>query len=156
MKSFNWLLVLSVLSCIGCSSPVHEDGRGCAFVSDSIQYRVEFMSAGCVRILSFPESDTLVTRRLVVDSEKPAFKDYKWEDTGQKLVFRTRELSVAFDKADAAFTFQETSTGKLLLKEKGDRRARNFKRSVAGGEQCLEVTQRFVPTEDEAIYGLGQ
>ena len=79
------------------------------------------MSAGCVRILSFPESDTLVTRRLVVDSEKPAFKDYKWEDTGQKLVFRTRELSVAFDKADAAFTFQETSTGKLLLKEKGDR-----------------------------------
>ena len=34
--------------------------------------------------------------------------------------------------------------------------ARNFKRSVAGGEQCLEVTQRFVPTEDEAIYGLGQ
>lgn len=67
----------------------------------------------------FPESDTLVTRRLVVDSEKPAFKDYKWEDTGQKLVFRTRELSVAFDKADAAFTFQETSTGKLLLKEKG-------------------------------------
>lgn len=55
-----------------------------------------------------------------------------------------------------AFTFQETSTGKLLLKEKGDRKARNFKRSVAGGEQCLEVTQRFVPTEDEAIYGLGQ
>ena len=119
MKSFNWLLVLSVLSCIGCSSPVHEDGRGCAFVSDSIQYRVEFMSAGCVRILSFPEGDTLVTRRLVVDSEKPAFKDYKWEDTGQKLLFRTRELSVVFDKADAAFTFQETSTGKLLLKEKG-------------------------------------
>ena len=120
MKSLNnWLLVLSVLSCFGCSSPVHEDDRGCAFVSDSIQYRVEFMSAGCVRILSFPEGDTLVTRRLVVDSEKPAFKDYKWEDTGQKLLFRTRELSVVFDKADVAFTFQETSTGKLLLKRKG-------------------------------------
>ena len=88
MKSFNWLLVLSVLSCIGCSSPVHEDGRGCAFVSDSIQYRVEFMSAGCVRILSFPEGDTLVTKRLVGDSEKPAFKDYKWEDTGQKLLLQ--------------------------------------------------------------------
>ena len=104
----------------------------------------------------FPKVIRWVTKRLVVDSEKPAFKDYKWEDTGQKLLFRTRELSVVFDKADAAFTFQETSTGKLLLKEKGDRKARNFKRSVAGGEQCLEVTQRFVPTEDEAIYGLGQ
>ncbi|MEB3375381.1 hypothetical protein SFC43_26495 [Bacteroides sp. CR5/BHMF/2] len=56
---------------------------------------------------------------MVVDAEKPAFKDYKWEDTGQKLFFRTRELSVAFDKADAAFTFQEISTGKLLLKRKG-------------------------------------
>ena len=102
-----------------------------------IQYRVEFMSAGCVRILSFPEGDTLVTKRLVGDSEKPAFKDYKWEDTGQKLLFRTRELSVVFDKADAAFIFQETSTGKLLLKEKGDRKARNFKRSVAGGNRCI-------------------
>ena len=50
-----------------------------------------------MRILSFPEGDTLVTKRLVVDSEKPAFKDYKWEDTGQKLLFRTRELSVVFD-----------------------------------------------------------
>ena len=86
----------------------------------------------------------------MVDSEKPAFKDYKWEDTGQKLLFRTRELSVVFDKADAAFIF-ETSTGKLL-KEKGDRKARNFKRSVAGGEQCLEVTQCFVPTEDEVPF----
>ncbi len=37
------------------------------------QYRVEFMSAGCVRILSFPEGDTLVTKRLVVDSEKAGF-----------------------------------------------------------------------------------
>ena len=157
MKSLkNWLLVLSVLSCFGCSSSVHEDGRGCAFVSDSIQYRVEFMSEGCVRILSFPEGDTLVTKRLVVDSQKPAFKDYKWKDTGQQLIFSTRELSVAFDKEDAAFTFQEVSTGKLLLKEKEAKKARHFKRSVAGGEQCLEVTQRFVPTDDEAIYGLGQ
>ena len=157
MKSLkNWLLVLSVLSCFGCSSPVHEDGRGCAFVSDSIQYRVEFMSEGCVRILSFPEGDTLVTKRLVVDSQKPAFKDYKWKDTGQQLIFSTRELSVAFDKEDAAFTFQEVSTGKLLLKEKEAKKARHFKRSVTGGEQCLEVTQRFVPTDDEAIYGLGQ
>lgn len=94
MKSLNnWLLVLSVLSCFGCSSPVHEDDRGCAFVSDSIQYRVEFMSAGCVRILSFPEGDTLVTKDWWL-IRKAGFKDYKWEDTGQKLLFRTRELSV--------------------------------------------------------------
>ena len=53
-----------------------------------------------MRILSFPEGDTLVTKRLVVDSQKPAFKDYKWKDTGQQLIFSTRELSVAFDKEE--------------------------------------------------------
>lgn len=63
---------------------------------------------------------------------------------------------MSFDKSDEAFTFREASTGKLLLKEKDRRKARNFKRSEVGGEQCLEVTQRFIPTDEEAIYGLGQ
>ena len=157
MKSLKyWLLVLGILSCFGCSSSIHEDNRGCSFICDSIQYRVEFMSAGCVRILSYPEGDTLVTKRLVVDVEKPTFTDYKWEETEQAFVFCTHELLVSFDKSDEAFTFREASTGKLLLKEKDRRKARNFKRSEVGGEQCLEVTQRFIPTDDEAIYGLGQ
>lgn len=157
MKSLKyWLLVLGILSCFGCSSSIHEDNRGCSFICDSIQYRIEFMSAGCVRILSYPEGDTLVTKRLVVDVEKPTFTDYKWEETEQAFVFCTHELLVSFDKSDEAFTFREASTGKLLLKEKDRRKARNFKRSEVGGEQCLEVTQRFIPTDEEAIYGLGQ
>ena len=157
MKSLKyWLLVLGILSCFGCSSLIHEDNRGCSFICDSIQYRIEFMSAGCVRILSYPEGDTLVTKRLVVDVEKPTFTDYKWEETEQAFVFCTHELLVSFDKSDEAFTFREASTGKLLLKEKDRRKARNFKRSEVGGEQCLEVTQRFIPTDEEAIYGLGQ
>lgn len=135
----HWLLALSVLSWFGCSSSVNEDDRGCSFICDSIQYRVEFVSAGCVRILSHPEGDTLITRRLVVDAEKPTFKDYRYEETKQAFIFRTHELSVTFDKANAAFTFHEASTGRLLLKEKDHKKARNFKRSEAGGEQCLEV-----------------
>ena len=71
------------------------------------------MSEGCVRILSFPEGDTLVTKRLVVDSQKPAFKDYKWKDTGQQLIFSTRELSVAFDKEDASRSYGNTVLNKL-------------------------------------------
>ena len=152
MKSLKyWLLVLGILSCFGCSSSIHEDNRGCSFICDSIQYRIEFMSAGCVRILSYPEGDTLVTKRLVVDVEKPTFTDYKWEETEQAFVFCTHELLVSFDKSDEAFTFREASTGKLLLKEKDRRKARSFKRSEVGGEQCLEVTQRFIPTDEEAI-----
>ena len=151
-----WLLVSSALSWFGCSSSVNEDGRGCSFICDSVQYRVEFMSAGCVRILSYPEGDTLVTKRLVVDAEKPTFKDYRYAETKQTFVFRTHELSVTFDKVNAAFIFHEASTGRLLLKEKDHKKARDFKRSEAGGEQCLEVIQRFIPTADEAIYGLGQ
>ncbi|NDV66963.1 TIM-barrel domain-containing protein [Bacteroides sp. 224] len=157
MKRFNyWLFIIAVLSWFGCSSSIQEDSRGCSFVCDSILYRIEFMSEGCVRILSYPKGDTLVTQRLVVDASKPTFKDYTSEETGQTFVFRTHELSVTFNKKEAAFTFQEVSTGKVLLKEKGNQKARNFKRSEAGGEPCLEVTQWFIPTPDEAIYGLGQ
>lgn len=157
MKIFNnWLLVLCALACFSCSSSVSRDEKGCTFVCDSIRYRVEFKSAGCVRILSYPEGDTLVTKRLVVDMEKPSFEDYKWKKTSEAYVFSTDELSISFDKENAAFSFTEAPTGRLLLKEKEGRKARLFKRSEAGGEQCLEVTQRFVPTKDEALYGLGQ
>lgn len=157
MKIFNnWLLVLYALACFSCSSSVSKDEKGCTFVCDSIHYRVEFKSAGCVRILSYPEGDTLVTKRLVVDTEKPSFKDYKWKETNGEYIFSTNELSVVFDKTNASFSFKEATTGRLLLKEKEDRKARVFNRSEAVGEQCLEVTQRFVPTKDEAIYGLGQ
>lgn len=157
MKIFNnWLLVLCALACFSCSSSVNRDEKGCTFVCDSICYRVEFKSAGCVRILSYLEGDTLVTKRLVVDMEKPSFEDYKWKETSEAYVFSTDELSISFDKENAAFFFTEAPTGRLLLKEKEGRKARLFKRSEAGGEQCLEVTQRFVPTKDEALYGLGQ
>lgn len=157
MKIFNnWLLVLCALACFSCSSSVSRDEKGCTFVCDSIRYRVEFKSAGCVRILSYPEGDTLVTKRLVVDMEKPSFEDYKWKETSEAYVFSTDELSISFDKENAAFSFTEAPTGRLLLKEKEGRKARVFKRSEVGGEQCLEVTQRFVPTKDEALYGLGQ
>lgn len=157
MKIFNnWLLVLYALACFSCSSSVSKDEKGCTFVCDSIRYRVEFKSAGCVRILSYPEGDTLVTKRLVVDTEKPSFEDYKRKETNGEYIFSTNELSVIFDKINASFSFKEASSGRLLLKEKENRKARVFNRSEAGGEQCLEVTQRFVPTKDEAIYGLGQ
>lgn len=157
MKIFNnWLLVLYALACFSCSSSVSKDEKGCTFVCDSIRYRVEFKSAGCVRILSYPEGDTLVTKRLVVDTEKPSFEDYKRKETNREYIFSTNELSVIFDKINASFSFKEASSGRLLLKEKENRKARVFNRSEAGGEQCLEVTQRFVPTKDEAIYGLGQ
>lgn len=157
MKIFNnWLLVLYALACFSCSSSVSKDEKGCTFVCDSIRYRVEFKSAGCVRILSYPEGDTLVTKRLVVDTEKPSFEDYKRKETNGEYIFSTNELSVIFDKINASFSFKEASSGRLLLKEKENRKARVFNRSEAGGEQCLEVAQRFVPTKDEAIYGLGQ
>lgn len=157
MKIFNtWLLVLCALGCFSCTSSVSRDEKGCTFVCDSIRFRVEFKSAGCVRILSYPDGDTLVTKRLVVDMEKPSFQDYKWKETNEAYVFSTDELSITFDKANAAFSFKEASSGRLLLKEKENRKARVFNRSEAGGEQCLEVTQRFVPTKDEALYGLGQ
>lgn len=157
MKIFNnWLLVLYALACFSCSSSVSKDEKGCTFVCDSIRYMVEFKSAGCVRILSCPEGDTLVTKRLVVDTEKPSFEDYIRKETNGEYIFSTDELSVVFDKTNASFSFKEATTGRLLLKEKEGRKARVFNRSEAGGEQCLEVTQRFVPTKDEAIYGLGQ
>ena len=156
VNSWLWLLLIGAFSFWGCSSSVNREERGCSFLHDSIHYKVEFMSVGCVRILSYPEGDTLVTKRLVVDADKPAYQHYQCKESSQSITFSTEELTVVFDKDSAAFRFEETSTGRLLLKEKENKRARIFTPSVAGGETCLEVTQHFVPTKEEAIYGLGQ
>ena len=154
---YNYLLLICTLSWFGCSSTVIcKDDRGYSFICDSIFYKVEFMAAGCVRILSHPEGDILVTKRLVVDVDKSVYSDLEYTETGQQIVFKTKELTVAFDKENASFSFLEAITNRLILKEMDVNKARSFKRSEVGGEQCLKVVQRFVPTKDEAIYGLGQ
>ena len=55
-----------------------------------------------------------------------------------------------------AFEFREVGTDRLLLREKNNGEARTFRRDTVAEEPCLHVTQRFVPTEKEGLYGLGQ
>lgn len=42
------------------------------------------------------------------------------------------------------------------MREKNNGEARTFRRDTVAEEPCLHVTQRFVPTEKEGLYGLGQ
>ncbi|SHF00522.1 alpha-D-xyloside xylohydrolase [Mariniphaga anaerophila] len=142
----------------GCSSPqnLKTDDKGIAFVNDSIQYRVEFLTPHSARILSLPKGDTLVTQRLVVSDSLPRFQNFTTKEGTKELTFSTEELTVLFNIEEKAFSFFETKTGKLLLKEKGNGESRTFTNTSVAGEECLNVVQRFVPDNEEALYGLGQ
>lgn len=157
MKFFGHLAIFSLFiqMLFSCSTSVEQDENGCAFIHDSLQYRVEFFAEGTVRILSLPQNNTLKTQRLVVDADKPRYQKFTVKENKQTLTFSTSLLTVKFDKTKAAFSFYENKDERLLLKEK-DKQARSFKPVIAGGENALEVTQRFIPTPNEAIYGLGQ
>lgn len=147
------------LSCVlffqSCSFLENEKGKN-LFIYDGIQYQVEFLSSKSVRILSFPEGDTLVTQRLVVNKEDVPFQSYTYTESEKEYLFATNDIRVSFDKENASFRFYEVLTGRLLLKEKENKTARVFQKHEVGGESCLEVTQGFIPSADEAIYGLGQ
>lgn len=157
MKPINCIVCLCyLLSLFSCSSAIRQDEKGCTFTYDSLQYRVEFLSEQAVRILSLPLDDTLVTQRLVVSEQVSRYKDYTVKTTQKLFTFSTSRLTVKFDTEQSAFSFYETESNRLLLQEKGKGEARMFRRNTVSGEVVLEVTQRFIPTEQEAFYGLGQ
>lgn len=151
------LPVLFHLVITSCSAGIlSQDEKGTSFADDSLQYRVEFFSPQTVRILSLPKGDSLITKRLVVNEHMPRYTQYTTEENEKELKFSTGELTVKFDRMEKAFSFYESQTGKLLLKEKGGKQSRTFIRRHVAGENCLNVTQRFIPTREEALYGLGQ
>lgn len=153
MKAF--YLSLLALLVAACSSGVKTDKGSYVFSADSITYKVEFFSPRCVHIQSLPQGDTLQTVRLVVDADKQRYEKSSYKESGDAFVFATDELTVTFQRETGAFQFTETASGRVLLKEK-ENGARTFRRAVHGDEACLEVTQHFVPSADEALYGLGQ
>lgn len=153
MKMIDRICILLVFLLSGCS--VSETGI-ISFREDNVDYRVEFFSPRIVRILSYPSGDTLVTKRLVVDTSLPRYTGYTVKDNSSEYRFVTPELIILFDKKEKAFEFREVGTDRLLLREKNNGKARTFRRDTVAEEPCLHVTQRFVPTEKEGLYGLGQ
>lgn len=153
MKMIDRICILLVFLLSGCS--VSETGI-ISFREDNVDYRVEFFSPRIVRILSYPSGDTLVTKRLVVDTSLPRYTGYTVKDNSSEYRFVTPELIILFDKKEKAFEFREVGTDRLLLREKNNGEARTFRRDTVAEEPCLHVTQRFVPTEKEGLYGLGQ
>ena len=157
MKSYRaHILVLFMFLWTNCYSAVLIDGKGYSFVCDSILFNVKFMSNESVRILSYPQSDTLSTCRLVVSDNRPDTTKCIFSESSNEYRFCTDKLIVSFDIKEAAFSFLDAATHLPLLKEKGNRQARTFTRAIVDGENCLGITQRFIPTTGEALYGLGQ
>ena len=114
MKMIDRICILLVFLLSGCS--VSETGI-ISFREDNVDYRVEFFSPRIVRILSYPSGDTLVTKRLVVDTSLPRYTGYTVKDNSSEYRFVTPELIILFDKKEKAFEFREVCTDSLLLRE---------------------------------------
>lgn len=134
---------------------IRRTAKGVVFSVKGVQYNLEFYSPGIVRVLSHPEHEALTTKRLVVDKYKPAYQDFKIIKDKHGYTFTTDSITVCYNKKDNAFSFYETFTGAVLLREK-PKQARLFRRTKVAGESCFNVIQRFIPTSQEALYGLGQ
>ena len=141
-------------SLAACSSEISLKDGVCHFNQQGTDYYVSFMSTDCAHIVATPDTAQLVTKNLVVDEKYELYKDFNIDTDKETITLSTPSLNVVFNKPTGSFHFTDKA-GNVILKENSNG-SRTFRQHKRGGEDCYEVKQCFLPTADEALYGLGQ
>ena len=84
---------------------------------------------------------------------KPVIPNFKITETPLLLKLSTNEVTVAFNKRNAAINFINKS-GKIFLSEKAG--TRKLTADSIAGQPCFIAEQSFNSSDDEYLFGLGQ
>ena len=87
-------------------------------------------------------------------NRKPADTDWEVVEEEKNILIITENVRIELNKGKYAINFYD-KRGKILLKEKPDN-PRSMKTASVVREKTWNAEQRFILTENEALYGLGQ
>jgi len=89
---------------------------------------------------------------IAVGNEKRV--EFQLQDSEDHLELHTAKLLVEVNKNNSAVSFFDSNGNKVLAENQPSDKL--FKSVVVDGEQGYELHQKFIFTDNEAIYGLGQ
>ena len=120
---------------------------------DSTILRLQVCDDRIIRVLCYPEKIISLGPSLVVNR---SWSKVKWifEESAHTFVVSTGRMTVRVDKGTSAVSFLDEH-GEIFLQENPDS-PRRFDSATVSGERVVHVSERFVLSPDEGIYGLGQ
>ena len=124
---------------------------GIFVIVDSIRIQLHVMGDKIIRVEAVHSGKSLTHKSLSVIYNPPP--DIKWkvrEETGA-VVLETGSIKAIVSLSNGDIQFLDKSC-KNLLKENG----REIMPSVVLGEKTNNIRQKFILTDNEALYGLGQ
>src|SRR5512135_1481713 len=156
MRRFVPLLLGILLPFIAFSNPLHSFRR----LPNGVSVRVDSLT---IRLLVCDERTFRVTvlRDGFAQSHSQLVVTKKWVPSRWKPVERDSILLVSTGRASARIEIHTGSIsffdekGRLLLREH-PQRPHEISPATVEGERVCHVTQRFILSDDEGIYGLGQ
>ncbi len=147
------LIFISFASCFGSQQNKNftKEKDGIFVIVDSTRIQLHVIADKIIRVKAVHSGKSLRHKSLSVICNPPP--DAKWkvrEETGA-VALETGSIKAIVSLANGDIQFLDKS-GKNLLKENG----REIMPSVVLGEKTNNISQKFILTDNEALYGLGQ
>ena len=150
MNKFYTLSLLFAIILSSCTSDYQHTENGLIYQKDQGRIIVSVCSEKIIRV-EYKDNNAVANREsLVVNADwKPI--DFQLSSRDGDIVISTQYITAILNKEDASISFSD-QTGKLLLKEK----QRQLIADTVMGESVYHLSQSWVLTDNEAIFGLGQ
>ena len=115
--------------------------------------RVQVMSDSVVRIAAAKDKKFFERSSIDVVPHAEAKNGWKLRSTPKEIMLSTAKLQVHVNRATGQVSFFDAS-GKEILSESENGRA--IEPATVQEENTFHIAQRWKPSEDESLYGLGQ
>jgi len=115
--------------------------------------KIQICAPKIVRVIFAQEKSFLSRQSLIAKKDWPSV-NWELHDEAYELIYETDVLKVRVNKISGAVAFLE-KPGKILLKE-NERAPHGMVAADVPGEKTWRAEARFLLSDDEGIYGLGQ
>jgi alpha-D-xyloside xylohydrolase len=114
---------------------------------------IQVYSENIIHVLYSPIDTFPLIESLIITQKKKGLK-FELDTTHQNVSIQTEKILAKIDTVTGAIQFADKD-GKILLSE-NPKNPRTMIRKKVMGEKTWNALQRFVLSEDEALFGLGQ
>lgn len=155
MKIRNIVTAAMCMACLAMQAQTSEQtANGIKFTTaqPTLNGEITFYSPSIVRIVKYPSAQMPEKKSYPV-IKTPEKVKITYRKDGDNVIMSTSDVTVSLNTVTGKATYQAPD-GNILLQEKD--MGTNFIPRNDAGREAYSVSQAFILTPDEAIYGLGQ
>ena len=153
-RIINSIFLLAIISSLTVSQTKENYSKksdGVVVIIDSVNIQLHVLGENIIRVESRRIHETQNHRSLVVANPTLENASWKLKEVPGAVILLTSFLQAKIDLSSGKIQFLDAS-GKNLLQENG----REIKQVTVIGEKTNSIAQKYLLSNDEAIYGLGQ